>query len=85
MLHGPIHLPPLGKVLEGLPSYIQRTGSRRSDGRDVNGVIRCCPMIVRFGVGMPQPRGLVMTHRPNARTGGGCYLVPSKIVRVRVW
>jgi len=54
------------------------------DGRDVSGVIRCVPLILVFGVGMQQPRRPVMTRRPNAGAGGGCYLFPSKFVCVKV-
>jgi len=75
----------LHKVPKGLPSYILRTGSGRTDGRDVYGVIRCAPLIVVFGVGTQLPRQPVMTHRPNAGAGGGCYLFPSKFTRVKVW
>ena len=74
----------LHKVPEGLPSYILRTGSGRTDGRDVYGVIRYVPLIVVFGVGTQLPRRPVMTRRPNAGAGGGCYLSPSKFVCVKV-
>ena len=70
----------LHKVPEGLPSYILRTGSGRTDGRDVYGVIRCVPFIVVFGVGTQRPRRPVITRRPNTRAGGECYLFPSKLV-----
>jgi len=71
----------LHKVPEGLPSYILRIGSGRSDGRDLYGVIRYVPLIVVFGVGTQLLRRPVMTCRPNAGAGGGCYLFPSKLVR----
>jgi len=74
----------LDKVPEGLPSYILRTGSGRTDGRDVYGVIRCVPLMVVFGVGTQRLRRPVMTHRPNAGAGGGCYLFPSKFVCTKV-
>jgi len=69
---------------EGLSSYILRTGSGQRDGRDVYGVIRGVPLIVVFGVGTQLPRRSVMTHRPNARAGGGCYLFPSKLMCIKV-
>jgi len=72
------------KVPGGLPSYIRQTGSGRTDGRDVYGVIRCVPLIVVFGVGTQLPRRPVMTRRPNAGAGVGCYLFPSKLVCVKV-
>jgi len=72
------------KVPEGLPSYTLRTGPRRTDGRDVSGVIGCVPLTVVFGVWTQQPRRPVMTCRPNAGAGGGCYLFPSKLVCVKV-
>ena len=74
----------LHKVPEGFPSYILRTGSGWRDGRDLSGLIRCVPSIVLFGVGTQLPRWPVMTRRPNAGAGGGCYLVPSKFVCVKV-
>jgi len=61
-----------------------RTGSGRTDGRNVYGVIRCFAIIVVFGVETQLPRLPVMMCCPNARAGGGCYLVPSKFVRVKV-
>jgi len=54
------------------------------DDRDVYGVVRCVSLIVAFGVGTPLPWLPVMTRRPNARDGGGCYLFPSKFVNVKV-
>jgi len=72
------------KVPEGLPLYILRRRSGRTDGRDVYGVIRCVPLIVVLGVGIQLPRRPVMTRRPNAGPGGGCYLFPSKFVPVKV-
>ena len=74
----------LHKVPGGLPSYILRTGSGRTDGRDVLGVITCVPLMVVFGVGTQLPRRPVMTRRPNAGAGGGCYLFPSKFVCAKV-
>jgi len=74
----------LPKVPGGLPSYIVRTGSGRTDGRDVYGVIGCVSLIVVFGVGTQLPRPPVMTRRPNAGAGVGCYLFPSKLVWVKV-
>jgi len=68
----------------GLPSYILRTGSGRTDGRDVYGVIRRVPSIVVFGVGTQLPRQPVMTRRPNAGAGGGCHLFSSQFVGVKV-
>jgi len=62
----------LHKVPEGLPSHIPRTGSGRTDGRDVYGVIRWVPSIVVLGVGTQLPRRPVMTRRPNAGAGAGC-------------
>jgi len=53
----------LHKVPGGLPSYILRTGSGRTDGRDVEGVIRRVPLIVVFGVGTQRTRRPVMTRR----------------------
>ena len=70
----------LHKVPGGLPSYILRTGPGRTDGRDVYGVIECVPLIVVFDVGTQLPTRSVMTLRPNARAGEGCYLFPSKLV-----
>jgi len=84
MRHRPIHLLPVHKVPEGLPSYILRTGSGRTGGRDVYGVIGCIPLIVVFGVGTQLPRQPVMTRRPNAGAGGGCSLFPSKFVCAKV-
>jgi len=74
----------LHKVSRGLLSYILRTGSGRTDGRDVYVIVRCVLLIVVFGVGTPLPRRQVMTHRPNAGAGGGCYLFPSKLVCFKV-
>jgi len=74
----------LHKVPGGLPSYILGTGSGRTDGRDVYGVIGCVPSIVVIGVGTQLPRRPVMTRRSNAGAGGGCYLFPLKFVCVRV-
>ena len=54
------------------------------DGCDVYGVIRCVQSIVVFGVGTQLPRRPVMSRRPNAEAGGGCYLFPLKLVCVRV-
>jgi len=69
---------------EGLPLYILRTGPGRTDGRDVSGAIRGVPLIVVFGVGTQLPRRPVITRRPNAGAGGGCYLFPSKFVCIKV-
>jgi len=44
----------LHKVSKGLPSYILRTGSGRTDGRDVYVILRCVLLIVVFGVGTAQ-------------------------------
>jgi len=74
----------LHRVAGGLPSYTLRTGSGRTDGRDVYGVMRCVPLIVVFGVGTQQPRRPVMTRRPNAGAGGGCYLFPLYMVCIKV-
>jgi len=71
-------------VPRGLPTYTLRTGSGRTDGRDVYSVIRCVALIVVFGVGTQLPRRSVMTRRPHARAGGGCYLFLSKLVCVKV-
>jgi len=59
-------------------------GCGGADGRDVYGVIGCVAMTVVFGVGTQLPTRPVMTRRPNARAGGGCYLFPLKFVRVKV-
>ena len=64
----------LHKVPEGLPLYILRTGSGRTDGRDVYGVVRWVPMIVVFGEGTQLPSRPMVTRRPNAGAGGGCCL-----------
>jgi len=74
----------LHRLREGLPSYTLRKGSGQMDGCDVYGVIGCLRLIVVFGVGMQLLRRLVMTRRPNAGAGGGCYLFPAKFVRVKV-
>jgi len=74
----------LHKVSRGLASYIPRTGSGRTDGRDVYVSVSCVLLIVVFGVGTQLPRRQVMTHRPKAGAGGGCYLFPSKLVCVKV-
>jgi len=74
----------LHKVREGLPSYILRTGPGRTDGRYVYGVVRWVPLSVVFHVGWLLPRPPVMTRRPNAGAGGGCYLFSSKFVCVKV-
>jgi len=74
----------LHKVAKGLSSYIRRTGSGRTDSRDIYGVVRCVPMIVVFGVGTYLPRRPVMTRCPNAGAGKGCYLFSSKFVHVKV-
>jgi len=74
----------LHKVPGGPPSYILRTGSSRTDGRDVYGVIRCVPLILVFGVGTQLPRRLVITRRPNTGAGGRRYLFPLKLVCVKV-
>jgi len=74
----------LHKVSDGPPSYIPRTGSGPTDGRDVYGVLRCVPLTVVFGVGTQLPRRLVSTRRPNAGAGGGCYSFPSNFVHVKV-
>ena len=68
----------------GLPTYILRTGSGRTDGRGVYGVIRRVTLIVVFGVGTQLSGGPGMTRRPNAGAGGGCYLFSSKLVCVKV-
>jgi len=73
----------LHNVPEGLPAYTLRTGLSWTDGRNVYGVIRCVPLIVVFGVGTQLPRRPVMTGHPNAGAGRGCYLFPSKFVRVK--
>jgi len=80
MRRRPVHLPPLAYGARRSPSYILRTGPGRPDGRDLYGVIRCAPSIVVFRVGTQLPWPPVMTHRPNAGAGGGCYLFPSKFV-----
>ena len=54
------------------------------DGRDEYGVIISVSLIVVVGVGMQLPRRPVMTRRPKAGAGGGCYLFLSKFVRVKV-
>ena len=59
------------KVPEGLPSYTLRTGSGRQASRDVYGVIGCVQSITVFGVGMQQPRRLVVTRCPDGVAGGG--------------
>jgi len=74
----------LHKVPEGLPAYILRTGSGRTDGRDLYGVIRCVALMVVFGVGTQLPRRPVMTGCPNAGAAVGCYLFPSKFVSFKV-
>jgi len=74
----------LHKVPGGDASYILRTGSDRTHGGDIYRVIRCVPSIVSIGVGTPLPRRPVMTRRPNAGAGGGCYLFPSAFVCVKV-
>jgi len=72
------------KVPGRLPTYILRTGSGRLDGRDVSSVIGCVPLIAVVGVGTQLPTLPVMTPRPNAWAGRGCYLFCSKFVRVKV-
>jgi len=72
------------RVPGGRTSYIVRTGSGRTDGRDIYGVIRCVPLIVVFGIGTLLPRRPVMTRRPNAGAAGVCYLFPSKLLGVKV-
>jgi len=74
----------LHRVPRGLPSDTLRTGSGRTDGSDVYGVIRCVPLIVVMGVGTQLPRRSVMTPRPNSGAGRGCYLFPSKLVCIKV-
>jgi len=74
----------LHMVPECLPSYINRTGSGWTDGRDIYGVIRCGPLIVDWGVGTQLPRRPVMRRRPNPGAGWGCYLFPSKFMGVKV-
>jgi len=69
----------LHKVSKGLPSYTLRTGPGRRDGRDPYRVITCVPLIVVFGVGTQLARRPVLTSRPNAGAGGGCYLVSFKV------
>jgi len=74
----------LHKVPEGPPSYTLRTGSSRTNSREVYGVIGCVLLIMVFGV-RTQLLGLpVMTRRPNAGAGEGCYLLHSKFVCVEV-
>ena len=73
----------LHEVSEGLPSYILRTGSGRTDGRDVYGVMRWVPRIVVFGEGTQLPSRSVVTRRPNAGAGGGCCFDSSKFVCAR--
>ena len=73
----------LHKVPECLPSYILRTGSGRTDGRDVYGVIRWVPLIVVLGEGTQLPSRPVMTRRSNAGAGGGCCFGSSKFVCAR--
>jgi len=74
----------LHKVPEGLPSYTLRTGSGRTEGRDVYGVMRRVPLMVVFGIGTQLPRRPVMTGPPNPGGGGGCYLCPSKFAYAKV-
>jgi len=74
----------LYKVPGRLPSYTLRTGTGRTDSRDVYGIIRYVPMIVVFGVGTQLPRRPVMMRRLNAAARGGCYLFPSNFVCTRV-
>jgi len=57
----------LHMVPGGLPSYILRTGSGRTDGRDVYGVIRRVPSIVVFGVATELARRPVMTRTSQRR------------------
>jgi len=71
-------------VPEGPLPYIHRTGSGRTDGRDVYGAIGCDPQTVVLGVGTQLPRRLVMTPRPISLAGGGCYFFPSMFVHVKV-
>ena len=73
----------LHKVPEGRPSYILRTGSGRTDGCDVYGVISWIPIIVVFGEGTQLPTCPVVTRRPNAEAGGGCCFDSSKFVCAR--
>ena len=62
----------LHKLAKGPLSYILRTASGRTDGRDVYGVMRQVPMIVSFGVGTQLRRRQVLSRRPNAGARGGC-------------
>ena len=71
------------KVLEGLPSYILRTGSARTDGRDVYGIIRWVPIIVVFDEGTQLPLSPVVTLCPNVGAGGRCWPDSSKLVCAR--
>ena len=68
----------------GISVYTLLSGSGRTDGRSVYGVIRCVPILVVFGVGTQLGRWPVMTHCPKARAGGGSYLFSSRFVHVRV-
>jgi len=62
----PIPLLPLASGVRRSPLIYPANRIRRTDGRDVYGVIRCVPFIVVFGVGTQLPRQPVMTRRPNA-------------------
>jgi len=72
--------PHLHKVPGGPLRYILRTEPSQTDGHDASRVIRCVAMIVVFGIGTQLPRRPVMTPRPKAGAGGGCYLVASKFM-----
>jgi len=74
----------LHKVPEGLPSCILRTGSGRTDGRDVYGGIRCVTFTLVFGVGTPLPRRPVMTRHPNTGAGSAGLFFSSQFVRGNV-
>jgi len=74
----------LHMVPGGLSSYTLRTGSARTDGHDIYGVIRCVPIMMVFDVGTQLHRWPVIMCRPNPRAGGGCYLYSSKFVHVKV-
>jgi len=74
----------LHMVRDGLRSYILETGSGRTDGHDLYGVIGFVPKLVVFGIGMQPPRCLVMTRRPNAGARRGCCLYSLKIVCFKV-
>ena len=65
----------LHKLAKGLPSYILRMGSRRTDSRDVYGVTRRVLMTMSFGKGTQLRWGLPVLCCLNAGAGGGCWLV----------